>query len=214
VFCRNVLIYFDQATQARVIQELERMLAPEGLICMGPAEPFLLHRAPFLPSGHPFAFAYRKMAARSKGGIVEVQSRARKTASRAGSRSTRLPVPPRRMKSSIAQAQATVAVKTLDLQAATRLADAGRLAEAARACEAHLQQSGPSADAFYLLGLVRDSMGLERPAADCYRKAIYLDPAHLEALTHLALLAQKQGDIAFARRLQNRARRIQEGAKR
>ena len=40
-----------------------------------------------------------------------------------------------------------------------------------------------------------------------YRKAIYLEPSHYEALTHLAVLLEVQGDGDGARRLKRRAQR-------
>jgi chemotaxis protein methyltransferase WspC len=49
-------------------------------------------------------------------------------------------------------------------------------------------------------------------AAECYRKVLYLDPNHSETLLHLALLSEKQGDIAGAQRLRERARRAEKGA--
>ncbi len=38
IFCRNVMIYFDQATQARVIEGLTRHLEPGGYLFVGHAE--------------------------------------------------------------------------------------------------------------------------------------------------------------------------------
>jgi chemotaxis protein methyltransferase CheR len=38
VFCRNVLIYFDQPTRARLLAEIERLVAPGGLLCIGHTE--------------------------------------------------------------------------------------------------------------------------------------------------------------------------------
>ena len=94
---------------------------------------------------------------------------------------------------------------------ARRLADQGHLVEAAALCEAHLRERGPTAEAFNLLGLVRDASGKADDAAAQYRKALYLEPNHHEALIHLALLLQKQGDVAGAQRLQRRASRLQQG---
>jgi chemotaxis protein methyltransferase CheR len=41
VFCRNVMIYFDKATQYQVLQRIHRVLAPDGLLFAGHSESFL-----------------------------------------------------------------------------------------------------------------------------------------------------------------------------
>jgi chemotaxis protein methyltransferase CheR len=38
IFCRNVLIYFDQETKARIFERLARMLEPDGVLALGAAE--------------------------------------------------------------------------------------------------------------------------------------------------------------------------------
>ena len=38
VFCRNVLIYFDQATKVGIFDRLSRMLEPDGVLALGAAE--------------------------------------------------------------------------------------------------------------------------------------------------------------------------------
>jgi chemotaxis protein methyltransferase CheR len=38
VFCRNVLIYFDQATKIDVLKRLSRLTAPDGYLVLGAAE--------------------------------------------------------------------------------------------------------------------------------------------------------------------------------
>lgn len=40
IFCRNVMIYFDKPTQARVLQRFERWLKPDGLLFAGHSENF------------------------------------------------------------------------------------------------------------------------------------------------------------------------------
>ncbi len=41
IFCRNVLIYFDQATKTRTLGAASRLLSPEGAIYLGAAETIL-----------------------------------------------------------------------------------------------------------------------------------------------------------------------------
>lgn len=41
IFCRNVLIYFDQATKARVLEQTARRLPPDGVLFLGGAETVL-----------------------------------------------------------------------------------------------------------------------------------------------------------------------------
>jgi chemotaxis protein methyltransferase WspC len=94
-----------------------------------------------------------------------------------------------------------------DLERARRLADQGRLAEAAQHCEDHIRTEAPSAAAFYLLGVIREATEACASAAEAYRKALYLDPNHYEALVHLALFHERQGDAAGARTFNERARR-------
>jgi len=38
VFCRNVLIYFDQETKANIFERMSRMLEPDGVLALGAAE--------------------------------------------------------------------------------------------------------------------------------------------------------------------------------
>jgi chemotaxis protein methyltransferase WspC len=68
------------------------------------------------------------------------------------------------------------------------------LPEAIVACELWLEANPASADAHALLGVIRQAGGDPAGAETCFRRALYLDPEHDEALTHLALLLERRGD--------------------
>jgi chemotaxis protein methyltransferase WspC len=108
---------------------------------------------------------------------------------------------------SVPSTPASQATGTAALERVVKLADAGHLGDASIAADAHLTTYGPSPEVFYLLGLIADADGRKENAADFYRKTLYLDPAHYEALTHLATLLESQGDRAGANRLAERAAR-------
>ena len=40
IFCRNVMIYFDEPTQRRVLERMHRVLKPGGMLFVGHAENF------------------------------------------------------------------------------------------------------------------------------------------------------------------------------
>ena len=92
------------------------------------------------------------------------------------------------------------------------LANEGKSFDARAACESYLRRHEPVAQVFYWLGLLSDVAGSALEAQGFYRKALYLEPQHPDALMHLAALLQSQGDTAGARRLQARAARSERAA--
>ncbi len=80
--------------------------------------------------------------------------------------------------------------------------------EAERDCRDHLAQHPESAEAYFILGLINELTNKHVQAQDYWKRCIYLQPDHYEALCHLALLADTSGDAATASALKARAARI------
>lgn len=49
IFCRNVLIYFDDVTKAQILNTLARLLPPDGVLILGSSETALKESAVFVP---------------------------------------------------------------------------------------------------------------------------------------------------------------------
>jgi chemotaxis protein methyltransferase WspC len=213
IFCRNLLIYLDANAQRRALTVLARLLAPDGLLFVGPSETNLL-RESFSPLGVPLAFAFRRRPTRSdepRAGRREPRPPPSSTGS-IPKRAAPAPAPlAPEIGSSERKAAAPQPRSVLDADAhfdlAASLADRGQLAEALRLCADHERLHGASARLFYLMGLLREAQSQPEDAATYHKKALYLEPQHQEALTHLALLLDRRGDAAGAERLRRRAQR-------
>ena len=53
-------------------------------------------------------------------------------------------------------------------------------------------------DVYSLLGVVHLAEGRPADAAEAFRKALYLDPDHPDALGHMIVICDSRGDIAQA----------------
>lgn len=212
VFCRNLLIYFDRPTQASVLQVLRRLMRADGEMFIGPAEASLLSQHGMQALGIPAAFVFRNPpAGASRPPRVvpaPLPAKAPPPVSRPAPSATPRPraVLPRAPASAAATRAGDDEAAASLLEIAS-LANAGRSEDARQAGERHLQRHGPSAPLFYWLGLIADGAGRSEDARDYYRKVLYLDPQHAEALAHLGALLAAVGDHAGARRLQQRASR-------
>lgn len=208
VFCRNLLIYFDLSTQHQVFVVLKKLTQEDGALFIGPAEGSLLTRLGMRPSGIAQSFAFVREAQLPPVAVVPAPPRlqmpvqllpARGTsAARVARAVPNMPTPvPAPERSDCAALLAQIA----------SLANEGKSVAAQAACEVFLRSHGPDPQVFYWLGLLSDVAGQVLQAQGFYRKALYLNPQHPEALTHLAMLLAAQGDISGARRLQQRAAR-------
>ncbi|WP_431701928.1 CheR family methyltransferase [Pseudomonas sp. BR20] len=204
VFCRNLLIYFDQPTQKQVFDVLKGLTHVDGVLFIGPAEGSLLGRHGMRSIGVPQSFAFSRHAEPVKPEPVFVPMSVPQRSA------APIPVKPRPFSTVSAQVvpiKAPASDASALLSRIATLANEGKSVDARAACEQYLNNHPPAAQVFYWLGLLSDVAGSALEAQGYYRKALYLEPQHSQALMHLAALLESQGDSAGARRLQARAAR-------
>jgi chemotaxis protein methyltransferase WspC len=219
VFCRNLLIYLVPSARAALLALVDRVLAPDGVLVIGHADRLnsIGAQGRFAPTGDVGCFAYRRIA--SGGAPVSAILRADLDS----------PHPVRAIETNdapqatvnTAQPAVPVVSDILDPRAvepllllgqASELANQGRFIEAISLCERHLKEKGLTAAAYSLMGMICQASGDRGRAEDCFRKAVYLDPNHDEALLALALLAEYRGDGQAAAGFRRRAERITAGS--
>lgn len=222
IFCRNLLIYLDSTARKQIIQVLDRLLASNGLLFVGHSEMGQLRDSRLIPVRHAFAFAAQKDSAlttcKPTSKPPEQQTPKPKTIGNTPSKALQT----QRQKLSSPQTalgapSPTITPKadtpSISLKTARELADQGQLDAAIASCETYLNHNRTDAEAYVLLGQVLQAKGREEEAGQSFQKAIYLQPNHDEALMHLALLKEQQGDFAGAVVLRQRIQRLHQASK-
>jgi chemotaxis protein methyltransferase WspC len=224
IFCRNLMIYLSPEARIRAIQILDCLLAHPGLLFVGHAETLQVKAPRLVGVEYKQAFAFRTEVSRCAGprpdcGVSNPVTVATpgETRLQSGRPLNSQPIP-RLIKENdpgpVAAVVAGVPGPQTDreerkelLADAQQEADAGNLNAAAELCERCLAHEGPSAQAYFILGLVKEAAGKDSEAELYFNRAIYLQPSYYEALIHLSLLI-RQKDAPAAALLEHRARRV------
>jgi chemotaxis protein methyltransferase WspC len=208
IFCRNVLIYFDREKQGLALDKLKRLLKPKGLLFVGPAEAVLAGCSGFRPLNEELSFAFAKEQSSS---AKKPPAKRPRLATESFRPKREHPLPassPAPSKSQVtgvsSPARTGVRNEIAEIQ---DLADTAQFDRALALCKTYLDKHTPTEEAFYLRGLIHDARNETASAIEWYRKAVYLNPTHSEALLHLALLYEREGNVGGATQLRERAKR-------
>lgn len=235
ILCRNLLIYLDPEARKKLLVTLAGLLAREGALILGHADGWPSSPLGLRPVGPPGAFAFERAPATRTTPTPRPVPTPTPRAAPPISTSTPCPAgapTPRPASSpelfspaSLASPGKTTALtspggasapaspgisaaapaKVGPLAEARRLADRGLLDEARRLCEEHTARAPLDAQGHRLLGVIFVALGASREAELALRRALYLAPDDEETLTHLALLAERDGRPAQAASFRRRS---------
>ena len=192
IFCRHLLIYLDEVARSKVLTTLERLLVNEGLLFVGAVETNLIKSPSFRFMTYPSTFAYQKVLPPPPHPLAPVKPSP--------------PIKPQKKQSVSSPKPQKKQVSSLEI--AQQLANQGKLKEAAQSCQTYLQRNPIDAAAYLLWGEICQAQGDDEQAQRYFQKALYLRPNYREALVHLALLREHQGDVQGAAVLKNRIQRL------
>jgi chemotaxis protein methyltransferase WspC len=226
IFCRNLLIYLEEAASQHLLETMAGLIKPGGLLFVGSAETGKVPLELFESIREPFVFGYRRRVGElgrpPQPAVIESADhqpaslttgpsvRDRSSAARAPRRPRTLRPPSPRMSPQI-PSNATAPRGLTPTGVVERLAvtmEAGAPTELQR-FQQELSRD-PYSDATYLQ--LADWMLIHnRPqeALECLQKCLYLKPNSHEALKAIIQLTKKLGLIERSRQYQGRLARLE-----
>jgi chemotaxis protein methyltransferase WspC len=168
ILCRNMLIYFTPAARRQAVDNLLDLLAPDGLLGVGHAEPAAIADRNLVAVGTGEMFLFQRSATPAKTwSLPEYVS----TPPPPVVQHVRTHVPAKSPPPEPIRTPASV----------QELADRGQLADALAECQRLLAER-PDAEVYALMGVIHQAGGAIDAAKDAFRKALYLDPKNATAL--------------------------------
>jgi chemotaxis protein methyltransferase CheR len=220
ILCRNVLIYFDQHTVARVARRLFAALAAGGWLITGPSDPPLWDYAPFEPKVTEAGVFYRRSpqvaslpscrepASSPYHGsrrVMDDESLAAKGAATKPVQVLPQATPERALSPDKFDRELRPSMESSNDVAAhvssiRVLADAGDLQHAAEEAAAAIQVQPLAAELHYMRAIILAALGQCDEASASLRRVIYLDPSLAVAHFTLGSILWRSGAVAEARR--------------
>jgi chemotaxis protein methyltransferase CheR len=184
ILCRNVMIYFDDRTNAELVHRLDSVLVEGGWLLTAPAD-FNPHLFPsFETQGGPGGIVFRK-----KGVPVPALPPSDAVRPSDEAKAPEVPRPVRRPRPAVVEIDEII-------DAANR----GDWTRAEKRCAALLKRDAYNAQARYYHALVLTHTGRVRDAERELKRALYADRDFALAHYQLGLLRRNAGDMRASRR--------------
>lgn len=190
IFFRNLLIYLNPVAQKRAFSIIKRILGPNGILFVGPAEIEIAKKMQFslIAQGSVCALMRNK---ESLSNVFEQMQN------------------PFFFQLDEKTFYARDYEERKFFNEAKRLADRGHFDHAQILCLKYIQDHSTDPEGYFLMGLIQHAMGLKDEAEEYFLKTVYLNPDHHEALIYLSLLSDNKGDSNQAVLYRERAQRVQ-----
>jgi len=203
IFCKNLFIYFDSEKKKISFNKIKSALKTNGLLLIGHSECNIIPQGSFSPCDTIKSFGFIKTN-------IKKQKKPKKIHSQN---------PPRRLTSvkkkswppasNIKEPAPPVKKNTPEYNTndAAEYANNGQLEHALNVCN-KIAPDKQDANYFSLTATIYGALNNPQEAEKFYRKALFLDPYHVEALTHLSLLLDNNGERSKAKLLRQRLDKV------
>jgi chemotaxis protein methyltransferase WspC len=227
IFCKNLLIYLNEESRIKVVENINRLLKNDGALFVGLSEINYFTRNGFEQIKHNMAFACKKVSnikntsneinnfkisktekhesfikpiVRTFSKITESNKITSAGISNNSHQPQFQPNP---------QPEPYPLISNEELIDEIRLlADQGNFAKAKVICDEILKYDQTNENALFFMGLIHNADRNQYAAEDYFKKVLYLNPEHYESLVHLSLICESRGDSDRATIMRVRAERV------
>ena len=229
IFCRNLLIYWEEPARKIGIKQLQRLLSKTGILLVGHAEANYFYQHGFerndlvgafscCRSHHPATKTLiiepltNKPAQQRFSQLVSTLSKPLKLVKPVTTTTSPDHNQTQPLQNSESHRQANKTTKSAEdwLNIAQQAADQGQLQQAFNLCKKCLDKQLDNVKALFLMGIICQALGWNSKAEDYFNKTVYLQPNHTDALNYLAGLVEYRGDKEQALHLRRRVQRIRQ----
>lgn len=207
IFCRNLLIYFDEQSRKTAKYKIDSLLKENGLLFVGHAETILFN-SDYKLLKEKGVFALQKTKHETINNELPIQKKLKEI---------------KRSKPLIEDKKIIVdnnfnthnkiknKIETqLSLDDAKIKADFADYESALNICFEVEKSNGPTFDNYNLQGVIYSALNNHNKAIEKFKKAIYLNPNDYESLVHLSLIYKKIGNETQAKQLTKRFEKLKE----
>jgi len=197
IFCRNLLIYFNDKLRAQIYEKLERALTPEGWLFVGHVETAHVDKRRFQAHQDKHSYAFIRLNGRSSRlSPVSATTEAPKITEQGQiDAAQKKPVP-------MAGGQSVISLNFVN-----QLIEKGDDARAEHLLRQFLEQHRDHLEALFLEGKRLFCSDKLKQAESWLKKLLYQYPNHKPSLQLLLQIAEKRYDLAAVRNYRNRLNR-------
>lgn len=195
IFFRNCLIYLNEESKKKALDNVYKMLKPEGVLFAGHAEMIDLLDKRFKPSGIKGSFAHEI----NKHHQTVHQKRAKSKIT------PPIPIKKNKKTTSLKKISYTPKSKKSILETAEQYANSGNLEMATSYCQEAINLNPESSYVYYLMGSINLAQNDTKTAKNNLIKSVYLDNKNSKALYKLALIEEGDGNFSEAKLYRERA---------
>ncbi|HPO63113.1 MAG TPA: CheR family methyltransferase, partial [Candidatus Kapabacteria bacterium] len=231
IFCKNVLIYLNESARQKVLFNLDKKLKKDGIIFSGHSEFMIFQNYGFQPINYPGAYAFTKKSnipilkkihdsSVNKTYNISQNKEIFKNSERQKQNLYGKSIIKKEISNKSADDEAINSLNITEKQEISNsisnnsielirnYANQSKFEEAMEICSEMINKNSINDEVYFLVGLIYEAQNKLDLSEQNYNKALYLNPNHYEAVVHLSLIYEKQGNIKQASLFKERAIKI------